>query len=145
MKKSYDEKLQNINDWVEIVNYHWMRLEGVLNNDEEFWNDTLHSMTSNDWWDWLDIAPSLEIQYEHIWSKYNRNNQFKNDMTVIKNRVYNSKPAVKKFNKNYNFSAFRLLMNIKDFLNEVNGNPTVDFSKIEKSEEQTQFEKLFEF
>jgi hypothetical protein len=144
MAKTYQDKLTNINLWVEITNHHWQRLRGEMFNDEEFWDDTLHAMTSDDWWDWVDIAPSLKIQYEQEWRRYP-----KIDISTdeVKKTLMLSKPVTKKSRKGKNFNAFRLLMNIKDFLNDVNGTPTKQFPKTPQPaiEPETSFERLFDF
>lgn len=134
---SYENKLKTINVWVDIVNTHWIRLNGVLNNDKEFWADALHDVPAEVWWHWVDIAPSLAIQYEDEYRRYNWN-----DIDIIKKRLMLGDPITKKHRKDYNFPAFRALMNIKDFMNDINN---VNVVVEEPEEEPTQFEKLFVF
>ena len=126
MAKTYQEKLNNINAWVEIVNYHWDRLQGEMYNDPEMWDQTLHAMTSEDWWDWTDIAPALKIQYSDSWFKYPK---LEAATEEVKKLLMLGKPVTKKDRKGKNFEAFRLLMNIKDFINDINETPTVQYSK----------------
>jgi len=126
MKKTYTEKLKNINDWVEIVNHHWARLKGNLHNDEVFWNQTLHSMKDLDWWDWIDIEPSIAIQYE---GEYRRYPKLAQDTQNVKKKLMFGKPVVKKGQAMKNTEAFRLLMQIKDLINDINGTPTKKFPK----------------
>ena len=134
---SYDLKLEAINAWVNLVNKHWKRLNGVLNNDKDFWKECLHDIPEEVWQAWLDIAPSLSIQYEDEWRTCKWN-----DIDTIKRRLMKGDPITKKHRKEYNFPAYRALMNIKDFMNKVNC-----FAVNEKViiSEPTQFEKLFEW
>lgn len=142
-KRNYQDKLNNINTWVEIVNYHWHRLESNLFNDEEFWNDTLHAMQDQDWWDWVEIAPALKIQHSDVWRKYPK---LAEGTKEVERLLMLGKPVTKKDRKGKNFEAFRLLMNIKDFINDVNGTPTKQFVKEPepKQEQPTAFERLFD-
>lgn len=144
-KRNYQEKFDNITAWVEITNYHWHRLQGEMFNDEEFWDHTLHAMTEQDWWDWCDIAPALKIQYEEHWRRYPKLDVSTDD--VYKN-LMRGKPVTKKSRKGKNFDAFRLLMNIKDFVNDINGTPTRQYPKrveTKDAEPETGFERLFTF
>lgn len=142
-KKTYEQKLRNINDWVEIVNYHWHRLKGDMYNDSEFWDDTLHAMQSTDWWDWVDISPALKIQFEDCWRRYPK---LEDGTNQVRTTLMLSKPVTRAKGKGKNFEAFRLLMNIKDFMNDINGTPTLQYntgSKTQVQEQPTQFELLF--
>lgn len=144
-KKTYDDKLKNINLWVEIVNYHWDRLQGELFNDEEFWDHTLHAMTNDDWWDWVDIEPALKIQFESTFRHYSK---IYDDTDSIKRTLMLDKPVTKKNRKGKNFQAFRALMNIKDIINDINGTPTKQWAKIETSENtepKNNFLSMFDF
>lgn len=144
-KRLYEHKLSNINAWVEITNHHWHRLRGEMFNDEEFWDHTLHAMTNDDWWDWVDIAPSLKIQYEQDWRRYPKLDTSTED---IKKTLMLGKTVTKKNRKGKNFDAFRLLMNIKDFVNDINGTPTKQYPKKSdtdtKEPQPTPFESLFD-
>ena len=143
-KRSYDEKLTNIIDWVEITNHHWHRLKGEMFNDEQFWEDTLHAMTAEDWWDWCDIAPALKIQYEQEWRRYPKLDV--STQEVLRDLML-SKAVTKKSRKGKNFQAFRLLMNIKDFVNDIMGLPTVEYTAKDRVPvaEPTPKETLFIF
>ena len=151
MTRTYNEKLANIRAWVEIVNHHWTRLNGKLHDDEQFWSETLHAMDDRDWWDWIEIAPSLKIQYEADWRRWARGLEY--DGEDIHKKLMLGKPVVRKNQKTANKQAFRLLMNIKDFINDINGTPTPKPTpkpviKIENDRDSTKVEifwKHFEF
>jgi hypothetical protein len=143
-RPTYQDKFLIVNTWVEIVNHHWHLLKGEMFNDEQFWEDTLHSMSNDDWWAWCDIAPSLKIQYEKEWRRYPKLDESTN--AVLKDLML-SKPVTKKSRKGKNFQAFRLLMNIKDFVNDINGTPTVEYTAKDRKPqpELTPKERLFTF
>lgn len=145
-KRTYQEKLANINAWVEITNYHWHRLQGELHNDEEFWEHTFGSMSDQDWWDWCDIEPSLRIQYEQEYRRWHKLDQGTQD---IKKRLMLGKPLYRKDQKNANRDVFRAWMNVKDFVNDINGTPTVDYTTVKITPAEPVkvqvFHNLFEF
>jgi hypothetical protein len=143
-KRSYDQKFNNIRDWVEITNHHWHRLKGEMFNDQEFWEHTLHAMSDQDWWDWVDIEPSIKIQYEEHFRKYSKLTE---DTKEIYTKLALGKPITRKMGISKNLTAFRALMCIKDLFNDINGTPTVPYDKpkVTANDDQTQFEILFEF
>lgn len=141
-RRTYDQKLTNINLWVDITNYHWHRLEGELRNDEEFWSETLHAMTEQDWWDWVDIEPSIKIQHEEHYRKYSKLTE---DTREIYTKLALGKPITRKMGISKNLTAFRTLMSIKDLINDINGTPTVQYVKKQPEPPLTPAERLFDF
>jgi hypothetical protein len=143
-KVTYDQKLKRINDWVEITNYHWDRLKGELYNDEEFWEHIFGSMTADDWWFWVDIAPAVKIQYETEWRRWYKLDESTED---IKKKLMLGKPLYRKDQKNANIPVFRAWMNIKDFINDINGTPTKQYTVEDRKPQQepTPKERLFIF
>ena len=143
-KRTYDQKLQNIIDYVEITNYHWDRLKGELYNDEEFWEHIFGSMTNQDWWDWVEVAPALKIQYEAEWRRWYKIDEGTKD---IEKRLAFGKPLYRKDQKNANKAVFRAWMNIKDFINDITGKPTKEYTDKDRlpQPEPTPKELLFSF
>lgn len=147
MKRSYQEKLKNINIWVEIVNHYWHELHGELYNNKEFWANTLHAMEDQDWWDWLDIEPALRAQHPDAFQRYHTINQCNEQ---LRKKLMFGKPVTKQHRPGKNFEAFRALMNIKDIVNWINGQPTEQYTTktINQTQEQnqpTQFQQLFDY
>lgn len=142
-KRTYQQKLANIEAWAEIVDYHWHRLKGQMFNDLEFWADTLHAMTDQDWWDWVDIEPSLKIQHEEHYRRYSKLSE---DSQDIYKRLALGKPITRPNGKHKNLTAFRALMCIHDFVNDYKGTPTVKYQKPcdAKQDSVTPFEHLFD-
>lgn len=130
MTRTYNEKVDNVVNWVKIVNYHWTRLEGDLHNDKDFWRDTLHAMDDSDWWDWVDIMPALKAQHPQAFAKYP---YAEISTEYITKKLHKKQPVVKKNITGKNFDAFRALMNIKDVVNEIAGVPTIEFKKTRTS------------
>ena len=126
MKRTYQEKVENITNWVKIVNYHWQRLNGQVNNDKEFWSQTLEAMTNEDWWDWVDIFPALKAQHPDAFAKYPYAEIGTDHITK---KLHKMQPVVKPSVAGRNFEAFRTLMNIKDVINFIEGTPTIQFTK----------------
>lgn len=145
MKKTYEEKVKNINTWVEIVNYYWHLHKGVLNNEAEFWENTLHSMTNSDWWDWVDIEPALKAQHPDIFQRYSKCSSTTKE---IENALMRGKDIIKKHRAGKNFTAFLLLMNIKDVMNAINGTPTKHYEPekavVPEPEAKNNFLEMFE-
>jgi len=143
-KRTYDQKLQNILDYVEITNYHWDRLKGELHDDEEFWQHIFGTMTEQDWWDWVEIQPALKIQYEQ---EYRRWYKLDEGTADIHKRLAFGKPLYRKDQKNGNKAVFRAWMNIKDFINDITGQPTVQYTAKDREPvpEPTPKETLFSF
>lgn len=129
MSKTYTEKLNNITDWVRIVNHYWQELQGDLYNNKEFWRDSLHAMTNEDWWDWVDIMPALQAQHPDTFRKYS---SIQEDTKEINKKLLLGKTIVKPNVSGKNFEAFRALMNIKDIMNDIAGTPTIDYKKKSK-------------
>jgi hypothetical protein len=82
-------------------------------------------MTDEDWWDWVEIAPALKIQYETEWRRWYRIDEGTKD---IEKRLAFGKPLYRKDQKNANVAIFRAWMNIKDFVNDITGQPTKEYT-----------------
>jgi hypothetical protein len=121
MKRSYETKIRNVNDWITITNYHWDRLKGIYDNDAEAWGDTFHSMETQDWWDIVECHKILSLQYP--W-EHDRYRNLASDMKVVEERLMFGKPVIKAMVKQYNLQAFRAWMTFKDFFNDITGQPT---------------------
>lgn len=141
--KTYDQKWQNIQQWTAITEHYWHQCRGELHNVKDFWNDTLHSMTADDWWDWVDIQPSIKIQYEQYYRRYAN---ITVDTEEIRRRLMLSKHVTKERHMGYNHPAFRLFMALHDLVNDIQGTPTVQYKhqNAEPDEELTVFERLFD-
>lgn len=143
MKRNYQQKLTNIQNWSAIVEYHWHRLKGLVRNDAEFWDHTLHSMTDQDWWDWCDIEPSIKIQHEEHYRRYPKLSE---DTQEIRSRLMLGKQITRKMGVSKNLTAFRTLMAIHDLVNDIKGTPTVQYTDKDRKPEPelSPFERMFD-
>ena len=126
IKRTYTEKIQTLNDWVAITNYHWERLNGQFYNDAEAWDQTLHAMREQDWWDWVEVEPALRAQYPDSFQRYPYISQ---GTEHINKALMFGKALIKKDVTGANFNTFRAWMNIKDVINDINGTPTKEYPK----------------
>lgn len=139
--RTYQDKFNNILAWSQIVDHYWKIYQGDMYNHEDMWDNSLHAMTEDDWWDWCDIEPSIKIQYEQYYRRYPK---LADDTKDIYKRLQLGKPITRKMGKSKNFTAFRCLMAIHDLFNDIQGTPTQQFTRTHKEEETTQFERLFD-
>ena len=141
-RKTFHQKVKNINDWIEIFNHYWVELEGQYHDKKQFWDDTLHSMTNEDWWDVVEAYPTLHDLHEDLFREYG---YIKNDIDTIERRLMLGKPVVKPSVKNWNFPAFHAMVVLKDVLNSVNGVKLPKFDKPQAHDDTlTPFENLFD-
>ena len=144
-KRRYEDRLKNLNTWVEITNYHWDRLNGEFYDDQQAWDDTYHAFANDDWWDMVESADTICQVYDHCF-KPGDLYKFRDDIKEINRRLMFGKTVVKPKQKSYNFHPFRGWMILKDVLNSANGTPTKEFDKkTPPDEDPTQFERLFDF
>lgn len=141
--RTYTDKLTNIVTWAEIVDYYWHLYQGDMYNHEDMWDHTLHAMTNDDWWDWVDIEPALKIQYQEHYRRYPKLTE---DTKDIARKLQLGKPVTRPNAKQKNFTAFRTLMAIHDLVNDIAGTPTQQYTKKhrEPTPETTPFERMFD-
>lgn len=126
MARTYDDKLAQVKVWVEVVNEFWNQHQGVLNNQRDFWDNVMHSMTDQDWDDVFTVADIKSRQYPEDFRKFPG---FSEALADLNKRILLGKPVIKKFDRqSYNKSPFKVLMSIKDHINEAQGTPTQVFT-----------------
>jgi hypothetical protein len=142
-RRTFHDKLKNVEDWIEIFNYHWERLKGHYHNDKEFWDDTLHSMENQDWWDIVEIYPTLHDLYPGHFHDYG---YIKNDIDQIERRLMLGKSVIAKNRQSHNFPAYHAMVVLKDVINAKNGTPTKSYKKNSRddNDQTTPFENLFD-
>jgi hypothetical protein len=141
MKRTYQDKFKNIETWAEIVDHYWHLYQGDMYNREDMWENTLHAMTNDDWWDWCDIEPAIKIQHEQHYSRYPK---LRDDTKDIYRRLQLGQPITKKNGKNKNFTAFRALMAIHDLMNDIHGRPTQHYDPPKVEPQPSPFHSLFD-
>lgn len=143
VKRTYEQKLHNIETWADIVDHYWHLYQGDMFNHEDMWDNTLHAMTDQDWWDWVDIEPALKIQWEQHYRRYPK---LSDDTREIYAKLALGKPVTRKGGKHKNLTAFRTLMSIHDLVNDSRGTPTKQYPKntAKVEESLTPYETLFD-
>jgi hypothetical protein len=124
--RTYEQKETTVKAWVEITNHYWNEHKGILNGKDDFWNNTLHSMREQDFWDMVDVCEVLILQYPDRFSQLYK---VKSHLNTIKKRLHQCKPVVKQWAVSWNNPAFQTLMEIKDVLNDLGETPTKQFPK----------------
>lgn len=140
MARTYQEKYNQVSTWVEIINEFWSQHQGVLNNQKDFWDTVMHSMSDQDWDDVNTVADILARQYPEDFRKFPG---FADALADLNKRVMLGKPVIKKFDRqSYNKSPFKVIMSVKDKMNELAGTPTLTFEKPkEVKQPETRYEK----
>jgi hypothetical protein len=142
-KRTYEQKLNNVNTWVKIINHYWHALESNLHNNKEFWDNTLHSMQDEDWWDMIEVYNIVKQTHSDEFYRFPKMHE---DMRDIEKKLMLGKAVIRPNQQTANKTGFRAWMVLKDVLNNINGTPTVNYNTEEKpnSASQTPFERLFE-
>ena len=145
-KKSFTEKEALVFDWYQIHMDYWHKYCGDLHNRKDHWEDAFHSPNTQEWWDLFDVADVMKRKYPDEWRYQSR---LSGDLDELQRRLMNDKPVIKRGVQSYNTPIFRFWMAFKDFLNDVAGTPTKQYTDRDKREayeleNPTPFEQLFE-
>lgn len=144
-KRTYKDKEEHFNQWIEIINYYWHFLKSDLYNNTDFWDNTFHSMDEQAWWDMVDVYDIIRQQYPEEFYRFPYQHE---DIAWIKKKLLLGKPVIKPMAKEYNKTGFRAWMVMKDVVNNINGTPTVNYknnpSKGPDPDPETPFERLFD-
>lgn len=139
MARTYDEKYQQVTTWVEIINAFWHKHQGVLNNQRDFWDTVMHSMTDQDWQDVYTVSDVLSRQHPEDFRRFPG---FGEALADLNKRMMLGKAVIRQYDRQgYNKAPFKVLMSIKDKINELAGTPTQTF---EKPQEEKQPETAHE-
>lgn len=129
-----ERKLAKIVKLVDLVNAHWVRLDGDLFNDRDFWDQTLHSLSNQDWQDMVDGMKWIRLTAPDRFNyAVNKVLEDVERILVLKGhqpRVLDS--------RRYKKTEFLALMWIKDVINDIR-----DYTPPRSQPKPTQFELLF--
>jgi hypothetical protein len=144
-QQTYDNKLKNVNTWVEITNYYWHLYKSDINNKSDFWDDTLHSMFEQDWWDIVDVYKVVKQTHSDEFYPFPKMHE---DIKDIERKLLLGKSIIRQNQKSANRTGFRAWMVMKDVLNNINGTPTVNYklkgSRPDDDEPESPFERFFD-
>ena len=147
MTRPYEDKIRTVAEWHCQHMRYWDLYLGDLYNRIDHWDECFHHKSIQDWWDFYDVAEVLCRQYP---DQFHRYPGLATNIKTIEERLKFSKPVVKATVKDYNHAPFSAWMKFKDFLNDIAGTPTRQYTDQERKqaqkllEPQTQFETLFE-
>lgn len=137
---TFDDKTEITAAVVRIVNQHWIRCKGELFNDKVFWDETLHSLTNQDWEDMMSVMDALQAMDPSLFN-YDARTTFERVKEILMKEAHSDNPRALDARK-HKKTEFKALMNIKDIMNELAGyRPPTKFPKEEKP---TAFETFFE-
>jgi hypothetical protein len=129
MKLGTKIKTEMILDWVKEINEHWNRCGGILNNDKHFWNGVYHSKNKNHWADFVEVARELQLDPECA-EYFAQSPSFNKGLREVESRLNSGMPVIKKWAKEgYNVPVHKCVMDFKDIINAISGNPTKQFNK----------------
>ena len=136
------EKVQFTEHIVSEVNKFWIKHKGELFNHKDFWDETLHSFTNEDWNIMLDVMELIRLEDAGCYLPYSAQ-VFEEARKVIEFEGHSKNPRALDARKNKK-KAFKALMNIKDVFNNFTGyEAPTRFAK--DPEPPTPFEQLFDY
>lgn len=136
-----EEKVKFTEYIIKEVNKFWIEYEGELFNHKDFWDDTLHSFTNEDWSIILDVMELIRLEDPSCYLPFSYDT-FQEARKVIELEGHDANPKALDARKNKK-KAFKALMHAKDVMNSFVGyEPPKKFPK--KPEPPTSFENLFD-
>ena len=142
------ENFKKLDDHVNKMNEHWIRLKGEYYNDETAWNDMYHAEhLDNNWWmDMLDCMDYLWTSDRSKFSGVRGHARLELDEArKYLNKHWGSSPrCMDKGYKAKHQPGFKALMIIRDVWNNVSGWQSPVFKPTPVAEDPTPFERLFE-
>lgn len=136
---NFEDKVRITHEWVKAVNKYWIICEGELFNHKEFWSETFHSMSNEDWEDMIAVMDVVKATEPGVVSDIAAV-AFDEVKQVLMYEAHSGNPRALDSRK-HKRKAFKALMNIKDIINDLSGykQPT----KFPKKSTPTGFENLF--
>lgn len=135
------EKVQFTEHIVNELNKFWIKYKGDLFNHKDFWDETLHSFTNEDWEIMLDVMELVRIEDASCYLPFSYSS-FEDARKVLMFDGHDANPKALDARK-HKKTAFRALMNIKDVFNNFTGyEPPTKFKP--DPEPPTPFDTLFE-
>jgi hypothetical protein len=136
------EKVQFTEHIVNELNKFWIKYKGDLFNHKDFWDETLHSFTNEDWEIFLDVMELIRLEDPSCYLPYSHS-VFEDARKVIVMEGHSKNPKALDARKNKK-KAFKAFMHIKDVWNNFAGyEPPTKFAK--EPEPPTPFETLFDY
>ena len=141
MKLTLQEKTQVVEYIMNEVNKFWIKYKGDLFNHKDFWDETLHSFTNEDWSIILDVMELIRLEDPSCYIPY-AYDVFTEARKVIELEGHDANPKALDARKNKK-KAFKALVYAKDCWNAFVGYEAPTKFKPDP-EPPTPFENLFE-
>ena len=142
MKLTLEEKVQITQHVVNELNRFWIKYQGDLYNHEDFWNQTLHAFSNEDWEIFMDVMDLIRLEDPNCYlpGSISVFQDVRKEL-VLKGHV----PRCLDTRKNKK-TEFKALMHIKDVFNNLTGYiPPTKFNSKPLDLQATPFERLFDF
>jgi hypothetical protein len=137
---TFEDKLKITKVVVDTVNRYWIICEGELFNNKEFWDETFHSLTNEDWEDMMKVMDYVAATEPQLISS-SAENIFGEVKKILMYEGHSGNPQALDARR-HKKTEFKALMWIKDIFNEISGyeQPTT----FPKDEPPTPFETFFQ-
>ena len=90
--KTYDDKEKNVQQWVDKINSFWVGDGSNIHNKTDFWDETFHKMTDQDFWDFVEVSDILRQQYSDDFYKWP---DFASEIQEIKKQLMLGKNVIR--------------------------------------------------
>jgi len=118
-KYTLHEKVQFTEYIVNEINKFWIKHKGELYNHRDFWDQTLHTYTNEDFAIMLEIMELIRIEDASCYLPFSHG-IFEDARKVLILEGHDAEPRVLDKRKHRKL-AFKTLMNIKDVMNNFTG------------------------
>ena len=140
-KYSLEERVELTTYVVNELNEFWIKYDGVLFNQRDFWDNTLHKFNNEDWEILMDVMALIRLEDDSCYLPYSQS-VFDDVRKVLMMEGHSGNPKALDARKHKKL-AFKALMNIRDVVNAF-----LDYkqpTKFVKDDEPTQFQTLFDY
>jgi hypothetical protein len=138
------EKVQIVEHLMNEINKLWIKCKGEMFNNKDFWDETLHSFTNEDWSVILDVMELIRLEDPRCYLPFSYDT-FQEARKVITIEGHDANPRALNARKNKK-KSFKALMHAKDCWNAFVGYeaptkfkpdpvPPTPFENLFKSEE----------
>lgn len=120
-EQEFIKNFTSVENWINSMRPHWIRMAGDVHNDKKFWNECIHSVPPTVWTAWCEIYNDLVDSQP---DSFKRHSHVYEDTVTIARRIDAGEAVSKPYNKTgYNKPAFRGAMAIKDIIADITGKP----------------------
>lgn len=119
LQYTLQEKVQIVEHIVNEMNKFWIKHKGNLRNQKDFWDETLHTFTNEDWEIMLDVMELIRLEDPNCYLPFSIDT-FQEVRKVLLLEAHDRNPRALDSYKNKG-KAFKALMHVKDVFNNFAG------------------------